>query len=79
MNPFHLIRSRLGLTQLAIAGELGVSQGNVSFYEKGQTVPPHIARKLLACAKKRGLSLSYDHVYGAAKIPKPRDVAVQGA
>jgi putative transcriptional regulator len=69
MHPFLAIRKRLGLTQAEIAGPLGVSQGNVSFYEKGQTVPPAVAGKLIEFARSRGLLITFDHVYGAAELP----------
>lgn len=71
MNAFRPIRSRLGVTQAELADVLGVSQGNISFYERGQTVPPEIAGKLIAFAAERGLPIGYDHVYGAADLPPP--------
>ena len=35
------------LTQAELAKALEMSQGNVAFYERGQTVPPHVAPPLL--------------------------------
>lgn len=70
MNTFKPIRERLGMTQSAIGEALGVTQGNVSFYEKGQTIPPTVATRLIAVARERGLPLTFDHVYGAAPIPE---------
>lgn len=72
MSTFKTIRTRLGLTQAAIADELGVSQGNVSFYERGQTIPPTVAERLIAVSSARGLAISFDHVYGAADLPAPK-------
>jgi putative transcriptional regulator len=70
MNTFLAIRQRLELTQAALAELLGCTQGNVSFYEKGQTVPPPVAGKLIEVAKARGHDyLTFDHVYGAAALP----------
>lgn len=69
MNAFRLIRERLGVSQAVIAGALDVSQSNISFYEKGQTVPPPVAAKLIEFAKAGGLGLTYDMVYGAAPLP----------
>jgi putative transcriptional regulator len=69
MNAFRSIRERLRVTQAVIAEAIGVTQGNVSFYERGQTVPPDIAGKLIAFAASRGLCITYDHVYGAAELP----------
>ncbi|MFC6520104.1 helix-turn-helix domain-containing protein [Undibacterium arcticum] len=53
MNQFQIIRERLGVTQAAIADAIGVTQGNVSHYEKGQTVPPDVARRLIEYAETR--------------------------
>ena len=65
MNSFKSIRDRLGVTQAEIAAALGVTQGNVSFYEKGQTVPPGAAAKLIEFAKSKGVEISYDDVYAS--------------
>lgn len=75
MNTFKPIRERLGMTQAAIGEALGVTQGNVSFYEKGQTVPPPVAAKLIELAQSKGLPLTFDHVYGAADLPAPAEPA----
>lgn len=69
MSIFKSIRDRLGMTQATIGEALGCTQGNVSFYEKGQTVPPLVATRLIDEARKRGLALTFDHVYGAAELP----------
>jgi len=69
MNAFRLIRERLEVSQAMIAAAVGVTQSNVSFYENGQTVPPAVAAKLIEYAATKGLTLSYDHVYGAAELP----------
>jgi len=54
---------------LAVA--LKCSQANVSFYERGkQTMPPHVARLLIDYARRFGLTLTFDHVYGNAPLPK---------
>ncbi|CAB5675761.1 helix-turn-helix domain-containing protein [Comamonas aquatica] len=71
MNHLKTIRQRLGLTQQAIATELGCTQGNVGHYERGQMFPPEMARKLIAiCAQQFGLVITFDHVYGDAKLPE---------
>lgn len=70
MNALRTIRERIGATQAELGAALQVSQSNVSFYEKGQTVPPDVAAKLIDFAKGRGLVLSYDHVYGASPVPE---------
>ena len=71
MSAFKTIRERLGMTQAALGEALGCTQGNISFYEKGQTVPPDTARSLIAIARQRGLPLTFDHVYGGAPVPDP--------
>lgn len=67
MQPITLIRSRLGLTQAALAAGIGVTQGNVSHYEKGQTVPPDVAARLIDFASTLGVSLTFDDIY---RVPK---------
>lgn len=63
MNTFRALRERLGLTQDSLAKSLGVTQGNVAHYERGQTVPPDIARLLIARAKELGHDVTFDDVY----------------
>jgi len=69
MNAILAIRTRLEMTQAAFGQGIGVSQGNVSFYEKGQTVPPDVARRVIDLAATRGLALSFDHIYGEQSLP----------
>ena len=76
MNQFRLIRERLKVTQAVLAENIGVTQGNVSFYERGQTVPPSVAGRLIEYARTLGHSVSYDDLYGA---PAQGDVAQQAA
>ncbi|MDR5170711.1 helix-turn-helix transcriptional regulator [Methylobacillus flagellatus] len=63
MSNFQKIRSHLGLSQAGLARALGMSQPNIYKYEKGQDVPPGVARKLIELAAKRGVSLTYDDIY----------------
>lgn len=72
MNAIRSIRDRLGATQTELGAALGVTQSNVSFYENGQTMPPDVAAKLIAFAAKGGLSISYDHIYGGARLPRAK-------
>lgn len=60
----------LGATQQELADGLGMTQGNVSNYERGQTVPPDVAARLVAYAKARGVELSLDHIYCAEPLPQ---------
>lgn len=81
MSNLKAIRERLGVTQAAMAEALGCSQGNVSFYEAGQTFPPAAAQQLIAYAAGKGLHIGFDHVYGAAPLPElmVRDVPQRDA
>lgn len=63
MNPISSIRARLGVTQAAMAEGLGVSQGNVSNYERGQTMPPEVAKRLIVFAAERGTQISFNDIY----------------
>lgn len=69
MNSIESIRKRLGLTQAQLAAGIEVTQGNVSHYEKGQTMPPAVAARLITFAAAHGLAIGFDHVYGAADVP----------
>lgn len=70
MRKIQIIRSRLGLTQAELGDAIGVSQMNVSYYERGQDIPPRVARRLIEVAAQRGLLISFDHVYGTADVPR---------
>lgn len=71
MNAIKQIRQALGLSQGAMAKELGCTQGSISFYEVGKNDPtPDTAREIIAFARKRGLAIGFDHVYGAAEVPQ---------
>jgi len=69
MHNLKSIRERLGLTQQALATGIGCTQGNVGHYEKGQTLPPDMARKVIDFCVERGLAISFDHIYGDAPLP----------
>lgn len=69
MQTIAHIRSRLGLTQAALAAGIGVTQGNVSHYERGQTVPPDVAARLIDFAATLGVSLTFDDIYRTPKEP----------
>lgn len=71
MNNLKLIRAHLGQTQQFIADGIGCTQANIGHYERGQTFSPEMARKLIElCAKEFGLVITFDHVYGNAKLPE---------
>jgi putative transcriptional regulator len=73
MNQIKFLRERLGVTQEAMAAGIGVSQANVSLYEKGQQVPPPVARRLIEYAHSLGHFITYDDVYGPLpEVPRRR-------
>jgi len=74
MSTIKAIRDRLELTQAALAEALGCTQGNVGHYERGQTVPPEMAKKLIAFAAGRGHRVTYDNIYGPPEL-----IGVDGA
>lgn len=68
MNNIRQIRQLLGLSQAAFGDAIGVTQGNVSFYEMGgQDVPPKVARRLIEVAAKRGHELTFDDIYSTSR------------
>ncbi|NRR28866.1 helix-turn-helix transcriptional regulator [Oxalobacteraceae bacterium] len=67
MNSISKLRARLAVTQSAMADAIGVSQGNVSNYERGQTVPPDVAKRLIEYSATFGVGISYNDIYGAAE------------
>lgn len=69
MHKVKSIRELLGLTQLELAQGLGCTQGNVAHYERGQTLPPHVAARLISFARRQGVRLTFDHIYGEAQLP----------
>jgi len=64
MNSIKSLRTRLCVTQEVMADAIGVTQGNVSNYERGQSVPPEIAKRLIVYAATLGHAVSYDDIYG---------------
>lgn len=63
MHNLKSIRERLGVTQQVLAEGLGCTQGNVGHYERGQTLPPDMAAKLIGFAKERGVDITFDDIY----------------
>lgn len=71
MSKFKAIRERLNATQQELAQVVGRTQGNISFYEKGQAVPIDVAKCLIAFGKTKGVKLSYEDFYGPAVPRQP--------
>ena len=64
-STIKAIRERLGVTQTALAEGIGCTQGNVGHYEnKGQCVPPDVAKRLIRFASTRGHVVTYEDIYG---------------
>lgn len=81
MSRFLEIRSILGMTQQEMAEVLGCVQSNVSFLDRGQTITPDVAGKLIDAARALGVALTFDHIYRdetppaalrRAQTPEPR-------
>lgn len=70
MSAIKTIRERLGVTQAVLADGMGCTQGNVGHYERGQTVPPDAAKRLIAYAATLGHIVTYDDIYGSPDRPK---------
>jgi putative transcriptional regulator len=75
MHNLKPIRERLGVTQRVLAEGIGCTQGNIGHYERGQDFPPDRARLLIDFAGKRGLALTFDHVYGNTLLPELTEAA----
>ena len=75
MNCIKTIRDKLGMTQAALAHVLGMTQRNVAFYERGQAVPPPVARRLICYARSQGHVLGYEDVYGPVDSDQIQPVA----
>ena len=69
MHNLKPIRERLGITQQVMADGIGCTQGNIGHYERGQTLPPEMARKVIEFCASKGLCITFDHVYGDAELP----------
>lgn len=71
MNTIKAIRERLGLSQLALGRGIGCTQGNVFHYERGQTLMPDAAKRLITFCAEHGLILTMDQLYGLQPLPEP--------
>lgn len=71
MHNLKPIRERLGVTQQTLADGIGCTQGNIGHYERGQTLPPDMAARVISFASARGLAITFDHIYGDAELPEP--------
>jgi len=68
MNTCKQIRERLGLTQRGLAAVIGCTQGNVAHYENdAHGMPVERAKSLINYAKKHGVKISFDDIYGKGR------------
>jgi len=72
MHRFRAIRQWLNVSQTDCAKALGCGQSNISYYDRGQQIPPNVARKLIEYAASLGVTLTYDLIYGDAPLPVRR-------
>lgn len=87
MSNIKAIRTRLGVTQTELAKGIGCTQGNVGHYERGQGVPPDVAKRLIDYAHGLGHVLTFDDIYmpelsqapANPAQPATETVATQGA
>jgi len=63
---FKQLRQRLGMTQAELGEALGMTQMNVSLYERGQSLRPEVAKQLIDLAAARGVQIDFNVIYGAA-------------
>lgn len=71
MQTLKPIRSLLGVTQKELGVGIECSQGNIANYESGQqSMPVHVALRLIDFSLGRGLVVSLDQVYGREPLPE---------
>lgn len=70
MNHVKEIRLTLGLSQQALGRGIGCTQGNIFHYERGQMLPPDMAKRVIDFAATRGLPLTMGQIYGLEPLPK---------
>lgn len=64
-TPYILaLRTRLGLTQAALAEKIGSTKEAIGSYERrGITIPPAVAARLIRYARRRGVTITFNDVY----------------
>ena len=57
------------VTQAMLADGIGCTQGNIGHYEnKGQTVPPDVAKELIRFAATKGHAVTFEDIDNACAI-----------
>ncbi len=72
MNLISTVRKQLDVTQAELADAIGVTQGNIGHYEKGQLITPRVAARLIYFAQSRGLELSFNDIYSPFLVKPSR-------
>ena len=75
MSNIKAIRTRLGVTQTELAKGIGCTQGNVVHYERGQGMPPDMARRLIDYAHSLGHVLTFNEIYMPELATAPASTA----
>ena len=75
MSNIKAIRTRLGVTQTELAKGIGCTQGNVGHYERGQGMPPDMARRLIDYANSLGHVLTFNEIYMPELAVAPANTA----
>lgn len=76
MHNLKSIRQRLGVTQQVLASGIGCTQGNVANYERGQTLLPGMAKRVIDFAAGKGLALTMGQLYGTEPLIVEPDPAI---
>jgi putative transcriptional regulator len=64
-NNLKAIRKLLKLSQAELAKLIGCTQSNIGHYEsKGQRIRQEIAQRIVAVAKAKGVSITFEDIYG---------------
>lgn len=72
MNKIKELRGQLKLTQKEFAEGVDLTQGALSRFEKGSLSPSvETGIKMVQFARRRGISLTLDALYGVAPLPSP--------
>ena len=67
-SPVREIRRKLGLSQAELAKALDISQGAVSHFERGCSPSADTAKKIVAIARKAGVDVTMDWIYGIERL-----------
>jgi len=63
-NNIKRVREQIGLSQAKFAAAIGVSQSNISHYERQhQDVSPGVARRVITVAQAHGLHITFNDIY----------------